>query len=113
MAMFHRFKTEIAYYEANKKNWLKTMAGHIVVIRGKQVLGFFYGRADAVRECHRAFGDKPFLVREVLPEQPVVNLCGSSIFYGTSSPSNRARISRRTNRRTAPTRKNGHHRTAH
>jgi hypothetical protein len=113
MAMFRRYKTEIAYYEANKNNWLKTMAGRIVVIRGQKVLGIFYGRVEAILTCHRAFGDVPFLVREILPEQPVVFLRGSSISYDTSPPSNRARRSSGPTGANVSTRKNGRNRTAH
>jgi hypothetical protein len=67
-----RLSTETELYEVHKSEWLQTHRDEFVVIRGKDLLGFF-------REFHLAYGagvkeygiNADFLVKRVTPQEPV------------------------------------------
>jgi hypothetical protein len=61
---------EIAFYRAHLQEWADH-AGQHVLIRGKELHGFFPTRDEALAQGFRLFGRVPFLVKQVtLDEQP-------------------------------------------
>ena len=67
-----RLATEISFYFAHKRAWLKKHTGSFVVVQGTNVLGFYPSFETAFRAGVLALGVREdFLVRQVLEEEPV------------------------------------------
>ena len=70
--MVKELETEIAFYKETKPELLR--AGHegrIVLIRGREIIGFFGAKQEAYREGYQRFGNGPFLVRQIREIEPV------------------------------------------
>ena len=67
-----RLAVELQFYAAHKSEWLEKHANEFVVVKENCVLGFFATFEAAFRAGVRAFGvEKDFLVKQVLPQDPV------------------------------------------
>jgi len=62
---------ELAFYNAHKAEYLEKFAGLFVLIKGDEMRGPFPTAEAAYEEGLRAYGLEPFLVRQVLSEDPV------------------------------------------
>jgi len=63
---------EIAFYDEHLPDWLQQHEGTVVLIKGRELLGFFEREGDAIEEGVSRFGLASFLVRRVLSTQPLV-----------------------------------------
>jgi hypothetical protein len=63
---------EIGYYEECLPIWLERHEGRVVLVKGRELIGFFDTEREAVAEGVGQFGLTSFLVRRVLEVQPVV-----------------------------------------
>jgi hypothetical protein len=63
---------EIRFYEENLPDWLQRHEARVVLVKGRELIGFFDTEGDAIEEGARLFGLTSFLVRRVLPTQPLV-----------------------------------------
>jgi hypothetical protein len=63
---------EIGFYQENLPTWLERHEGRVVLVKGRELIGFFDTEREAVAEGVDRFGLTSFLVRRVLEEQPVV-----------------------------------------
>jgi hypothetical protein len=63
---------EIGFYEENLPAWLDRHEGRVVLVKGRELIGFFDTEREAVAEGVERYGLTSFLVRRVLAEQPVV-----------------------------------------
>lgn len=60
------FEDAVRYYEENLNEILATYPeGNYIVIRGVQVLGVFSSRGQGIRAGFKAYGNVPYLVREI------------------------------------------------
>lgn len=76
----HELDREGAVFSANVVAWRRSHAGRFVVIRGDEIAGFFESLPEAFAEGTRQFGLEHFLVRQILPENPVnVSLLGAHL----------------------------------
>jgi hypothetical protein len=67
-----RLSEELSFYEAHKSEWLKTDRDRFVVVKGKNLLGFFINFQEAYRAGVDRYGlDTDFLVKRVVPQEPV------------------------------------------
>jgi len=67
-----RLGVEIEVYEAKKSEWLKRNRDQFVVIKGKDILGFFVEFHEAYYAGVEKYGaDTDFLVKRVVPQEPV------------------------------------------
>jgi hypothetical protein len=67
-----RLSEELSFYEAHKLEWLKTDRDRFVVVKGKNLLGFFINFQEAYRAGVDKYGlDTDFLVKRVVPQEPV------------------------------------------
>jgi len=67
-----RLSIELKLFAAHKKEWLTDHSGDYVVVQGTTVLGFFKSWEKALRSGIEAFGVRDdFLVKQVLPQEPV------------------------------------------
>lgn len=62
---------ELEVFEENKERLLQTARGLFVLIKEKEVFGPFATAEIAYEDGLRRFGLKPFLVKQVLEEEPV------------------------------------------
>jgi hypothetical protein len=62
---------ELQYFERQKTDWLKTHAGKFVLIKGEQLSGVFDSDAAAFQAGVALFGAEPFLVKQVVDNEPV------------------------------------------
>jgi hypothetical protein len=64
---------EVETFEAHLSDWADR-PGQFVLIRGRDVLGFFPRYEEALEAGYERFGDGPFLVKEIQPDEPVRRL---------------------------------------
>jgi hypothetical protein len=62
---------EQAVYEANLPRWLADHEGEYVLIKGKEVDGFYGSRDEALAAGYSRFGIGPLFVKHVSPSEPV------------------------------------------
>ncbi len=65
---------EIKVFEDNLNTWLSQHKDRVVLIKDKQVIGFFDTETDALAEGARRFGLQSFLVRRVTDQQIEVSI---------------------------------------
>lgn len=53
------------FYDAHLEEWLHTLAGRFVLIKGQELIGTFDTIEDAIREGGSLYGLESFLVRRV------------------------------------------------
>ena len=67
-----RLAVELEYYAQNKAEWLAEKAGHYVVIKDSDVLGFYSNFETAYRAGAATYGiSTDFLVKQILEHEPV------------------------------------------
>lgn len=64
-------KEELAFYESQKDQLLMAHGGKFVLIKGRELLGVFDKQEQAYAEGLNRLGNTPFLIRHVVPEDPV------------------------------------------
>ncbi len=62
------------YFEANKAKWLTRHKNQYVLVKGSELAGVFGDGQSAYAAGLERFGLQPFLVKQVLAEEPVVYL---------------------------------------
>lgn len=70
---------ELAYFEENKPRLLAEHAGKYVLIRGRELAGTFDTEENAYVEGLRRFGNTPFLIKQVLLDEPAAHLPALSL----------------------------------
>jgi len=66
--------TELAFFEEKRDEWLRVYLNKYVVVKGRELLGSFDTLEAAFNAGMVAYGMPPFLVKQVLPEDPVVRV---------------------------------------
>ena len=76
--------TEREYYDENLTDWLQHHSGRVVLVKGRQLIGFFDTEDEALAEGARLFGLDSFLVRRVAaaPARPSVPALTLGILRG-------------------------------
>lgn len=64
-------ETEVQYFEAHRNEWVKQYPNLYVLIKGAALVGVYPDAETAHREGVNKFGMEPFLVKQVLPIDPV------------------------------------------
>ncbi len=64
------FDVEEKVFLQKKEEFLKEAEGKYVVINGTEVGGFFDSYGDAILEGYEVFKTVPFLIKQVLKEEP-------------------------------------------
>ncbi|MBN2309607.1 MAG: hypothetical protein JXR94_11580 [Candidatus Hydrogenedentes bacterium] len=64
----NELSVETEYFEEIRQELLKTAPGKYAVIKGRECLGTFDSAENAYEEAAQQFGDKPFLIAHILPE---------------------------------------------
>ncbi len=67
-------RREQAVFDANLSSWLTEHEGEYVLIKGKNVDGFYKSRDDALTAGYARFGIGPLLVKQVLAAEPIYNI---------------------------------------
>jgi hypothetical protein len=65
--------TELEVYESHLPGWLDR-EGEYVLIKGREVIGFFPTRDDALMTGYTRFGFVPFFVKQILEVEPIYNV---------------------------------------
>lgn len=66
-------QTELQFYQEHKPDYLKTYAGQFVLIKGKEFAGTFTTEPEAYKAGLAKFGNAPFLIKHVLPQEGTVS----------------------------------------
>ena len=66
--MATRLDRELRAYEAARARLLRRSRNKFVLVKGCRIVGVFDGVLDALRRGYEEFGNRPFLVRQVLRE---------------------------------------------
>jgi hypothetical protein len=69
--MHMKFKQELETYEDAKEKLLAESKGKFVLIKGSEIIGVYTSQEDALAEGYKRFGNKEFLVKEVIEVEPV------------------------------------------
>ncbi len=86
MAQGTTLEGELAYFEEHKAEYLERFPGLFVLIKGEEMVGPFPGAEDAYAAGLSRYGLEPFLVRQVLEEEPVGY---APVFFATVVPDGR------------------------
>jgi hypothetical protein len=78
---------ELEFFNKHRGEYLERFPGLFVLIRGDEMRGPFPSAEAAYEDGLRAFGLEPFLVKQVLAEEPVEYM---PVFF--SAPVGRARL---------------------
>ncbi|HYM78814.1 MAG TPA: hypothetical protein VE377_22775 [Candidatus Dormibacteraeota bacterium] len=71
----NRLITELELYKLRKSEWLSLHAGHYVVVKGRDVLGFYPDFVAAYSAGAGAWGpNTDFLVKQVLEFEPTFSV---------------------------------------
>ena len=63
--------TELAFFEERRAEWLQHYAGQFALLKGRELLGTFSTQAEAIQAGLARLGNVPFLVKQVLPSEPI------------------------------------------
>lgn len=74
-------QAEIKFFNTNLAEWLPHHAGKFALIRGEESAGFFDTADAAYAEGIQRWGNVPFLIKQVLLQEPVEQL--PALVYGT------------------------------
>lgn len=67
-----RLAVELGFYATQKREWLRLQSGRYVVIKNKDVLGFFPNFQEAYTAGASKYGlDEDFLVKQIVEREPV------------------------------------------
>ncbi len=66
-------KTEIETYFRCKKEYLDKALGEFLLIKSDKVEGVFESQRDAIKTGYESFGNEPFLVKQVLEVEPILD----------------------------------------
>jgi hypothetical protein len=66
-----KLKQEYIYYKENKDSLLKEHSGSFVLIKGKEIIGFFKSEEQAYKAGLERFGNQPFFIKRVTKEEDV------------------------------------------
>ena len=67
-----RLGVELDHYAQHKTEWLAQRTGHYVVIKNREILGFYPDFEAAYRAGASTYGlDTDFLVKQILEHEPV------------------------------------------
>jgi hypothetical protein len=67
-----RLSLETEFYENHKAEWLQNHRDKFVVVKGREVLGFFTTFHEAYSAGVQKYGiETDFLVKQILPQEPV------------------------------------------
>lgn len=67
-----RLKVEMELYEAHKAEWLENHRNEFVVVKGKEILGFFASFYEAYSAGAAKYGTATdFLVKRVVAQEPI------------------------------------------
>lgn len=64
---------ELETYEKHRGQLLATAEGKFVLISGDKIRGVFESESDAIRQGYLQLGNVPFLVKQVLEVEDVLN----------------------------------------
>jgi hypothetical protein len=73
------FEEELAYYDKNRADFLSKYEWKYLLIRGNELVGVFDKAPDAYAEGLKRYGNNPFLIKQVLREEPVQQLPALSL----------------------------------
>jgi hypothetical protein len=63
-------RTEIEFFESQKELLLENHEGQFALVSGQQILGTFTTEAEAYQAGLDHIGNKPFLIRQILRQEP-------------------------------------------
>jgi hypothetical protein len=78
-------ETERLYFEAHKAEWLRQHENLFVLIKGQELIGVFPDAESAYSEGISRFSLEPFLVKQILKEEPI----SSFTFFSAMVPNAR------------------------
>ena len=62
---------ELDFFQANRPKWLQEYKGKFALIKGTELIGTFDTAENAYVAGVERFGNVPFLIKQVLEEEPV------------------------------------------
>ena len=72
--MVELFERERAYFESQKPMLLAAARDRFAVLKGERLLGIFESDPDAYDAGRTAFGNVPFLIRQITEDEPEIAL---------------------------------------
>lgn len=73
------FQDELAYYDQHRAELLSKYEWKFLLIKGSELMGTFDNAQQAYQEGLRQFGNAPFLIKQVLREEPVQQIPALSL----------------------------------
>jgi hypothetical protein len=67
-------ETELRYFGEHKEEWLKHYEGKYALVKGETLVGTFTTFQEAYQRGIAEFGKEPFLVQQVVREEPVAKI---------------------------------------
>jgi hypothetical protein len=73
------FEQELAYYNEHRAEFLSKHEWKYLLIKGRELIGVFDNPQAAYVEGLHRFGNNPFLIKQVLKEEPVQQIPALSL----------------------------------
>ena len=67
-----KLNAEYNLYLEHKKGWLKKRKGLFVLIKGKEIAGFYNSSNEAYQIWLKLFGNVSMLIHQILKKEPVI-----------------------------------------
>ena len=64
-------RDELSFFESMKAQWLTAHEGKFVLIKGQELMGVFESQEQAYSVGLERLGNIPFLIKQVVKEEPV------------------------------------------
>jgi len=70
---------EILFFESKLKELLGTAKGEYALIKGEKLAGTFKSKEDAIKRGYELFGNSPFLVKQIVEVEEILNFTSNLI----------------------------------
>jgi len=80
------FEQELAYYNEHREEFLSKHEWKHLLIKGRELVGVFDDAQTAYVKGLSRFGNNPFLIKQVLREEPVQQIPALSLGILVASP---------------------------
>lgn len=81
MADTQTLQTEIETFEKNREALIAAAEGKFALVFDGEVRGTYNDERDAIAEGYKAYGNVPFLVRQILPIETPINFVSSNLGF--------------------------------
>ncbi|HPD19108.1 MAG TPA: hypothetical protein PLF61_05550 [Candidatus Goldiibacteriota bacterium] len=70
---------EINFFQSNLKELLSKAKGEYALIKDEKLIDIFKSKEDAIKRGYELFGNSPFLVKQIVETEEIINFTSNLI----------------------------------